>query len=168
MATITSLTSGNAGTHVSRGAGRLPYVVEAEIDIAAALAAKGSALAANDIIEAISVPAGSVVLTAGLQVKTAPTAGFDAGTLDVGVTGVDVDVWVDGFDLQAAAAGAWSQNPAAYQPVVVGSADTIDVLIATLTQTSGSLEDGVIRVFAVLVDVSDRVGPVDVDRDQLA
>jgi hypothetical protein len=155
MATIDLATNLNGGGHPSRsGPTNLPYVVEKIITVAGAVAAKGGALAAADVIEAIDVPAGSVILNAGIQVITPGNA--DAATLDLGVTGVDADVFVDGFDAVGAAAGAYAQNPAAYQPVVVGANDTIDVLLATLT---GALTAGTFRVFAVLVDVSAKKAP---------
>jgi hypothetical protein len=48
---------------------------------------------------------------------------------------------------------------------VVGAADTLDLLLVTETTT---LSAGSIRVFAVIVDAQDRVGPASVDREQLA
>jgi hypothetical protein len=56
--------------------------------------------------------------------------------------------------------------PAAYQPQVVASDDTIDVLL-----TSGGSAyptSGVWRAWAVMQDVSNDLGPDEVDRDQLA
>lgn len=55
MANITTLKVSGAG-HISRGANvKVPYLVENIIDYADALAAKGSALAATDTIEALSL-----------------------------------------------------------------------------------------------------------------
>ena len=160
MATVTTL----AGGAVSRNAlSRQFYTVEKEIDFAAAATAKGSALAAADVIEAISVPAGTMILNAGMQVVTAAVGESSDLRLDLGVTGVDADVFVDGFDYAAAAVDAWTQNAAAYQPVVIGaSADTIDILIqaATTAPTAGK-----VRVWAVLMDVTERGTAVSVVRD---
>lgn len=129
------------------------YYVQNFIDFAAAATEKGSALAAADVIEAIAVPAGTMIVNAGIQVVTAAGGESADNALDLGVTGVDADVFVDGFDLDAAAAGAWTQNPAAYQPIVIGAtADTIDVLIQAATTAPTS---GVIRVWAILCDVND-------------
>jgi hypothetical protein len=86
-------------------------------------------------------------------------------TFDLG-TGVDADNFVDGFDADAAAAGAYAQNAAAFQPVVVGStADTIDITIATATTAPTS---GEVRVWAVLMNVNGRPARASVDREQLA
>lgn len=163
MATI-DLSSGiGNGQHPSRSLGRLPYVVEKTIDFAAATTAKGSALAAADVIEAIDVPAQSVVLNAGYEVTATITGDV---TIDAGITGVDADVFVDGATLAAATSvGAFAQNAAAYQPVVLGSADTIDLLIATSTT---AISAGTVRVWALIVDVSDKAAPGVADRDQLA
>ena len=56
--------------------------------------------------------------------------------------------------------------PAAYQPQVVASDDTIDMLI--LAGSSAAPSTGVVRVWAVMQDVSNDLGPDEVDRDQLA
>ena len=163
MATI-DLSSGlGNGQHPSRSLGRLPYVVEKTIDFAVATTAKGSALAAADVIEAIDVPAQSVVLNAGYEVTAAITGDV---VVDLGVTGVDADVFVDGGVLAAATTvGTFAQNAAAYQPVVLGAADTVDLLIAASTT---AISAGKVRVWALVVDVSDKDAPGEADRDQLA
>lgn len=154
------------GTTHQAASGRVkqPYLAEAFIDFADAATAKGSALAAADVIEAISVPAGTLVLHAGLQVVSVATGESADVALDLGVTGVDADRWVDGFDLDAAAANAYATPVydgaagAGDGPVIFfSSADTIDVLIqAATTAPTG----GVIRVWAVMVDVANSpVGP---------
>lgn len=162
MATI-DLSNGLGGApRPVRSLTNMPYFVEKTIDFAAAATAKGSALAAADIIEAIDVPAGTMVLNAGLQVVTAATGESSDNTLDVGITGVDADCFVDGFDLDAAAAGAYAQNAAAFQPLIVATADTIDVLIATATTAPTG---GKVRVWAVLCDIGAKPAPGIVDRD---
>jgi hypothetical protein len=104
------------------------------------------------------------VLNAGYEV-TATIVG-DV-TIDLGVTGVDVDVFVDGAVLAAATAvGTFAQNAAAFQPVVIGaSADTVDLLISASTT---AISAGKVRVWALVVDVSDKDKPGEADRDQLA
>lgn len=162
MATITTLAG--AAT-AGRTVGSVPYLVDVTIDFAAAATAKGSALAAADVIEALSVPVNTVILNAGLEVITALGGESNDTTFDLG-TAVDADVFVDGFDADAAAAGAYAQNAAAFQPIVVGStADTIDITIATATTAPTS---GEVRVWAVLMNVDGRPAATEVDRDQLA
>ena len=162
MATITTLAG---GATAGRTVGSVPYLVDKNIDFAAAATAKGSALAATDVIEALSVPANTVILNAGLEVVTVLGGESNDTTFDLG-TGVDADNFVDGFDADAAAAGAYAQNAAAFQPIVVGStADTIDITIATATTAPTS---GVVRVWAILMNVDGRIGADEVDRDQLA
>lgn len=144
--------------------GRNPYMVQTVLNLATALSDKGSALAAADVIPAIAVPKGTMILNAGIEVDTAITSA-SALTLDLG-TGVDADVFVDGFD-GTSAAGVLSQNPAAYQPVMAVAADNIDVTIATLT---GTLSTGKMRVWAVLMDCTDTgdMAANEVARDALA
>ena len=161
MPTVTTLSS------AARGAGdrgRQPYLVQHEIDIAAAATAKGSALAAGDIIEAISVPAETMLMAAGMEIVTAATA--TAATVHLGVTGGDVDNWAVDFDITGAA-GTYSTVPEGdANPVMVTSADTLDVELNAVT----SLTAGKIRVWALMLNVSDMggMGANEVDRDTLA
>lgn len=161
MATVTTLAGGATS---GRTAGSVPYLVDMTIDFAAAAAAKESALAAADIIECINVPANTVVLTAGLEVVTA-LAGESADTrLLLGVTGGDVDAFVASWDATAATAGTYAPA-AATVPVVFGAADTIDLEIdAASTAPTG----GVLRVWAVMMDIDGRIAAESVDRDTLA
>ena len=161
MATVTTLAGGATS---GRTAGSVPYLVDMTIDFAAAASAKGSALAAADIIECINVPANTVVLTAGLEVVTALAGESSDTRLLLGVTGGDVDAFVASWDATAAAAGAYAPA-AATVPVVFGSADTIDLEIdAATTAPTG----GVLRVWAVMMDIDGRIAPESVDRDTLA
>jgi hypothetical protein len=163
MATVTTLAG---GATAGRTAGSVPYLVDKTINFATAATAKGEALAAADVIECISVPVNTVILNAGIEITTVLGGESNDTTFDLGVTGVDADVFVDGFDADAAAAGAYAQNAAAFQPVVIGAtADTIDLLIATATTAPTS---GVARVWAVLMNVDGRIAADEVDRDQLA
>lgn len=157
MATIDLATKLGAGMPSSVHSVKFPInFVEVYVDLAAAATAKGSALAAADVIEAIDLPAGTVVFAAGVEVYTAQT-GSTVLTVDVGVTGSDADAFVDGFDVIAQAAGVYATQPAAYQPIVIGStADTLDVLIATLTTTNTG---GVLRVWALVGDIRKRPVP---------
>ena len=110
---------------------------------------KGSALAAADVVPVISVAKGTMILHAGIEVDTATDG--STFTVDLG-TGVDPDVFVDGFDATSAAAVV-AQNPAAYQPVMAVADDNIDVTIATLS--GGAVTSGKFRVWAVLMDCTE-------------
>lgn len=161
MATVTTLAG--AAT-AGRTAGSVPYLVDKTINFATATTAKGSALAAADVIECISVPANTVILNAGYEVTATITGDV---TVDVGVTGVDADNFIDGATVAAATAvGTYAQNAAAFQPIVIGAtADTVDLLIATSTT---AVSAGVVRVWAVLMNVDGRPTTEEADRDQLA
>lgn len=163
MATIDLAGGSGLQTTPRRGV----YFIEKELDFAAAVTANGTALAADDIIEILDVPAYTVILNAGFEVTAEHTGTSTDCTLDLGVTGIDVDVFVDGFDFDAAAVGAVAQNAAAFQPVVIGAtADTIDVEIQTQT---GTTTGGKIRVWALLCDIDAIPQAADeVTRDQLA
>jgi hypothetical protein len=140
----------------------MPYLVEKTIDFAVAATAKGSALAAADVIEVIDVPAGTMVINAGLQVVTVATGESSDTTVDLGITTTEPDNFIDGFDLDAAAAGAYAQNAAAFQPLIVGTADTIDLLIATATTAPTG---GKVRVWALMCDIGAKPAPGTVDTD---
>lgn len=162
MATVTTL---KRNATVS-GLGEATLVV-VDIDFAAAATAKGGALAAADIIEAIAVDADTIVLGAGIEAETVDTGGSSDVALDLGITGDDPDYWVDGFDWDAAAAGAHAL-PAGKGPRVIAADDTIDLLVqaATTVPTAGT-----VRVWALLREYTplmSKILPDEVKRDQLA
>jgi hypothetical protein len=161
MGTVTTLAGGKTA---GRTAGSVPYLVDTTIDIAAWSTAEGGALVAGDIIEAISVPANTLVLSAGIEVIS-PLVGESADTrFLLGVVGGDVDAFVVSWDATAATAGTYAPATQTGQ-VMFGSADTIDLELdaATTGPTAGTL-----RVFAVLMDVDGRIGADEVARDALA
>ena len=163
MATITTLSNAvSAGTHPSRGIRAMPYVVENTINFATATTAKGSALAAADVIEALQIPAQSIVLAAGFEVISAVTGSC---TVSLGVTGVTAAAYVSAFGVTSSlAVGDYATPATAGYPIVTKSADTLDLLLVTETTT---LSAGSIRVFAVIVDATDRIGPASVTRTQI-
>jgi hypothetical protein len=164
MATITTLSNPtSAGTQPSRSLRAMPYVVENFIDFAAATTAKGSALAANDVIEALQIPAQSAVLAAGFEVMTTATGDV---TLSLGVTGVTAAAYVSAQAITGSTTvGTFATAATAGYPIVTGPADTLDVLIAGSTT---AISAGKIRVFAVLVDVIDHPNAVTAKHDQLS
>jgi len=124
---------------------------EVTVDFAAVKAARdaagATALTATDTLQVISLPAGSVVLSAGMNVITAETFNATA-TIDMGCTGgtpAAVDDYVDGGATNAT--GLVAENLA--NPTVFVSADTIDILLNTAVP-----EDAVIKFFAVVIDAN--------------
>jgi hypothetical protein len=164
MATITTLSNAvGAGTHPSRSIRPVPYVVENTISLAAAVTAKGSALAAADVIEALQIPAQSIVLAAGFEITSAITGSC---TVSLGVTGVTAAAYVSAFGVTGSlSVGDYATPATAGYPIVTKAADTLDLLLVTETTT---LSAGSIRVFAVIVDAQDKTGPASADREQLA
>lgn len=129
---------------------KVVYKIWTEIDLAAAATAKGSALAALDVIEALRVPQDHVVLGA-YAVKTGAFTGTSADlTFDIGITGGDVDVFVDGWDFDAAVVGTYAPQGVQTQ-TIINDSDTIDVLIATQT---GTVTGGKFEVHAILADLT--------------
>lgn len=161
MAAVTTLDRTDTSTAVSEST-----LVAVDIDLAAAATAKGSALAAADTIEAITFDGPCVVEFAGMYCKTTPSGG--TGTvLDLGVTGGDVDYFVDGFVFDSATAGDYS-TATGNCGYVLGSSDSVDILIQAATTVSTA---GVVTVWAVVrpINLPDaRRSAGEVVRDQLA
>jgi len=163
MATVTTL-AGAGGAFST--AGRTPYVIDNIVDFAAAVTAKGGALAQADIIEALELPAQCQILSCGAEVIEAHAGTSTDLTLDIGITGGNTDFVADGFDYDAAAVGAVTSPVVAELPLYNASADTIDILLATMT---GTTTGGKIRVWACVVPVDGRQQEAaEVVRDQLA
>ena len=106
----------------------------------------------GDVVQLIDVPADAMVVAGALEVLEA--RGNGQITLDVGVTGGDVDCFVDGSACAAgftpfleAAVGASGSNAR-----ILTSADTIDALILD----GGSTGESALRfrIHVVLADIS--------------
>ena len=132
--------TGKGGTTGHPANGRTPYLVENTID----MSASGLQPAANDIVQAIDIPAETMVLNAGLEVLSVSPSSV---TLDLGDAN-DVDKYVDGHDSTATGYAANVIN-ASNVGHVYGSADTIDIKVLGAQDTTGK-----VRVFAVMCDIS--------------
>lgn len=157
MATVSMANASTRTKHPTRGGNvKVPYLVEFELNLATAATTKGSALASSDVIECIRIPADTVVLFAGFEIKTAVTGGTSDQAITLG-DGSDPNRWVDTFDLDAAAAGAHGTIViATANPTAFATTDTIDVVITAATTVATA---GVIRVYAMMVDVGDAAAP---------
>ena len=129
-------------------------LMEVELDFAKITTdratAGATALAAGDSIQVLSIPANTLVMAVGATTITAEGA---ASTFDIGLTGGDVDGFVDGGN--ANAAGTTSSNGALLngdnQSHYFAAADTIDMLIGV----SGAVTDAAkIKVWALVADCS--------------
>ncbi len=118
---------------------RTPYLVENTIDISAINSSAGTAT--NDTVGAIDIPAETLIMEAGIEVITALSSSV---TMDLGITGGDVDIYVDG-DTNATGYSALT----ATARHVAASADTLDIIMLSAASSAGK-----VRVWAVLCDVS--------------
>lgn len=108
---------------------------------AARAAAGATALSAGDTMQIIKLPAGSVVLSAGMNVISVETVNATA-TIDIGFTGGSpAAANAYGNDLATNSTGLKAADLA--NPTVVASADTIDILLNTAVP-----ENAVIKFFA--------------------
>ena len=137
MATYNRTGAGGTTGHPANG--RTPYLVENTIDISAINSSSGTAN--GDVVNALDIPAETLIMEAGIEVITALSS---SATMDLGITGGDVDRYVDG-DTNATGYSTLT----ATARVVVASADTLDILTGGADSSAGK-----VRVWAVLCDVS--------------
>ena len=137
MATYNVTGVGGTTGHPSNG--RTLYLVENTIDVSAVNGDAGTT--SGDVLLALDIPAETLIMEAGAEVLTALTSSV---TMDIGITGGDVDRYVDG-DTNATGYSTLT----ATARVVVASADTLDILTGGANSTAGK-----VRVWAVLCDIS--------------
>ena len=137
MATYNVTAAGGTTGHPSNG--RTPYLVENTIDVSAINGDSGAAQ--NDVLQAMDIPAETVIMEAGIEVITACSSSV---TLDLGITGGDVDIYTDG---DTNATGYSTLTATARH--VAAAADTLDVLVLSAASSAGK-----IRVWAIMCDVS--------------
>ena len=159
MATITATL---ANTHGSSSRGRQPYYVQQIVDLTA-----NSINPNGDVVQVLTVPANTKIIAAGFQVTSSATQNTGTDATAILGTAVDDNEYVAAFDIDGASDGAYAPCATPAGEVVITSADTLDL---TLAGGGASFTAGEIRVYAVLMDVSD-IGEMEadeVDRDQLA
>ena len=132
---------------------RVPFVIQETFTAAQFIAAKGSAIAAADVYDLIRVPANTVILGVWAQ-KTAAFAGTSTDlTLDIGITGVDADIYTNDWAFDDAALNS-------YAPVGAGltdygtfsaSSSVISALVATQT---GTWTGGSFTLYVELLDLN--------------
>ena len=161
--------SADSNTNFPASVNPSAYVLEKELDIAQ-LVSDGtfSNVTSGDVFQLLEIPANTIVVTAGANVTTAFTGGSAAADIDF-AGGDDI---VDGGDLTSTgylAAGSNGQaniiNTGAANTFTAlqTSADTIDV---TISATDTNCVSGVLRLYAVCLDISSQqTGRTEVDRD---
>lgn len=150
MAAYTDTLGFNKGTAAyPDGHGISKFTVELDFAkiVAARSAAGATALAAADTLQVISLPAGSIVLAAGLVVTEVESTNTTA-TFDLGFTGGSpyaANAYAN--DAASNALGLTAADLA--NPSVIVSADTIDLLLNTAVPTNC-----VVEAFAVVVNAN--------------
>ena len=160
MATLTSFL---APTRGKGNPSRKPYMIENTVDLTASAVDASS----GDIVQALTVPASHIILWAGFQVMESAT--MNTGTNATATLGnaADDNEYVTAFDIDGASDLVYAPSVAPAAVLVNPADETLDLTIAGAgaTFTAGKL-----RVFAMLMDVSE-VGDhtaQEVDRDLLA
>lgn len=160
MATLTTFLK---SAHGKGNPSRKPYLIENVID----LTESAIDCSSGDIVQALTVPTDTVILWAGIQVKESAT--MDTGTNATAILGtaVDPNEYVAAFDIDGASDGVYAPTVAQAGVLVAAAADTLDV---TFAGDGATFSAGKLRVFAMLMDVSE-IGDFtanEVDRDYLA
>jgi hypothetical protein len=138
MATISKV----YGTTTHAANKRVPYLVERTFSLVD--------IPANDVVEAIAVPAETIVLAAGVEYLTAVT-GLTTPALLLGYGG-DTDEWAASHTAASAAyATPVGDGTAGAVHKIFTSADTIDLVVGA---ASGTVTAGVARVWALMIDIS--------------
>jgi|TARA_R110001606_G_C15041607_1_gene612313 hypothetical protein len=137
--------TGAGGTTGHPSNGRTPYLVENTIDIAQIDGDAGSAQ--DDILQALDIPAETLIMNAGIEVLTACSSSV---TLDLGITGTtagfsDTNAYVAAYD----ATGASYAPTLGVLPLIAKVAETLDVVAAGAASSAGK-----IRVWAIMCDIS--------------
>ena len=159
MANITAQlhpASGNSGR------GRSPYYVDVTIDLTK------NSIAPGDTIQAITVPANTLILAAGFQVtEAAPMNTATDATAALGFTGGDVDEFAAALDIDGASDGDYAPQVSIDGLAPSTTADTIDFVLAG---SGASFTAGKLRAYALMMDISDQgdMTADEVDRDALA
>lgn len=122
--------------------GRVPAIIEQTIDFSLA----GNVNVANDIFNAINVPAGFIVLASGVEVLKADTAG-NSGTVQLKSGSTN-----QGSAVAPSSTGFLATVGTTTPLVASGSSAFMNLVIAT-----GAI-NAVIRVFLVLLDIRARPG----------
>jgi len=159
MATITSLLLPATG---NSNRGRMPYQVELIIDLTAQAIDCSSA----DVVQCITLPANTHILHAGVQVVESAT--MNTGTnATITLGAADADEYVTAFDIDGASDLAYAPSVTPSAEVVLSSADTLDL---TFAGDGATFSAGKLRVYALLMDVSEQgsTSANEVDRDTLA
>jgi hypothetical protein len=130
------------------------YLVEKILDVGKLVSAGlFSAITSGDIFQVLEIPGGSIVIAAGAEVLTAfngttPTVDIDFGAGDDIVDGGDVTA--TGY-LASGTNGAANTVGGSTYVDFVATTDTIDVLV---TAGASDVSSGVLRVYAVVCDLT--------------
>ena len=159
MATITATLE---AAHGNGSIGRNPYMVQTTVDLT-----KNSINPNGDVVQCLTIPAHTKIMAAGMQVMSSATMNTGTNATAILGTGADDNEYVAAFDIDGAADGAYAPCAAVADDLIISTADTLDL---TLTGGGASFTAGSIRVWAMLMDVSDMgdMSANEVDRDTLA
>jgi len=153
MATVSTLKQGGTGAGLGNFNTKQPGVVSVRLRGADAADAKGSALAANDLIQVCTIPAGTTVGFATLNVLTADTG--TTLTFDLG-DGSTADEFVDGADGTTAGFAAQGTNGVFSQKILYTSADVLQLKVVT---ASSANDDWEVEVLFEVTDYNSKPRP---------
>ena len=145
MSEITSMKAPGAGSKPWQGVDKV-YLVENTLDFS------DTGALTTDTVQVFDVAAKQMLLGMAVEVITAEGA---TATIDIGLTGGDVDAFIDGANINAAVGSVYKSGDAGTKEVIVAAggqyfatADAIDLL------PINDLDAAVIKVFAWFLDLS--------------
>ena len=160
MATLTTFLAPTTGTG---NPSRKPYMIENTVD----LTSSAIDCSSGDIVQALTIPASHVILWAGFQVTESATMNTGTNATATLGTAVDPNEYVTAFDIDGASDLAYAPSVTPSAEVVLATADTLDL---TFAGSGATFTAGKLRVYALLMDVSEQgsTSAAEVDRDTLA
>lgn len=134
------VTIGGTTGHASRRGRHTAYKLSRKVTGVEAVAAKGSALASADVIQAIDLPADTMVLYAGLNVLVADSGTNTPASVTTGVDAFTTEEDLDLVGQQVCIEGL--SGP-------LDAADTLDITLGTL---SSSGDDWEVDLWCIVMD----------------
>lgn len=145
MATVTT------ALQDARGVGnpnRKMYFVEYTVDFADHTVDPS----AGDVLQVLTIPAGTAIIAAGMECITAPTVANGTDAVATLGTDLDADKYVAAFDFDAATAGDYAPAVTGTGGVEIhGTENTLDITFSA-TNADG-ITAGKFRVFALLMNI---------------
>lgn len=147
MSTFNARKGNTSGVGLSSTGTGGPYQVRNIVNLATSGASSGGVIAANDIIQVLTLPQETWVHAMGVDVQTVNTS---AGSMQLSAAGFVVAAATNGNISAVTGQGGFVVSAAIF-PFFNSAASTVELV---LTSGTISAADGVVRVYAVLTNTN--------------